>query len=809
MKKLMIILLAVAISLPSFAQKTVREGLDQLEKRYGVHFVYDSTLPLDSAYGGKALDSRGFRTNLRRLLQGTGLDFEIHNRQVVLKRLPSAVKISPEQMASLSEVQLLDSAKVVDWREQMMDVPAPGSIGLSRLAVLQAPVLFGEKDVLKTLQMLPGVQAASEGFSGISVRGGYADENLILLDGVPVYNADHLLGLFSVFPAESVGGVTLYKGNFPACYGGRTSSVVSVTSAEGNGTALRGSVTAGLLASKLHLDGPIDSLTRFSFSGRVLHTMLAEPLLLCLDSSSNLWFYDLSGRLDRDLSPSDKLSLTVYNGCDLYRDDRKGAEFQREYDRNFAPLDKYIYTDNHYLYAWGNTLAALRWTHSKELNVALAYSRYGIRDMRAGTVDTDLEGDLHSSTTATRAASVLRDVHLSAGYKTENLDLGAHYTLHLFSPGGRTRHISETENGASVTDSLFWLVRPEAAVSHEAAVWGEGIIGIGDRLSLHPGLRLSLFHSFGKTWFIPEPRFSVRWAPSEAWLAEAGYTRMSQCMHRIPSLFSIMPGDEWRPISASLPPMTSDQLSASLRYSGIEGWDFSAEAYYKSLNGVTEYRNSYSTLGSSYAMWSSIVASGKGRAWGTELLARKTSGRLTGWLGYTLSWADRQFADGSVGGGRRFPASTDRRHRINLCLTYNFNEHTDLTAAWTFASGAPMTVPSHYVRIFSEPSQNYYKEYRDVLYASAAGGWRLPPVHRADVSVNFRKPLHRGDRVWSFGIYNLYGSRNGEIYYLTATHSYSSPGVPGYSTSYPDGTPAVMRNSVLMFLPTVSYTRNF
>jgi len=808
MKKLILLLLAVAISFPAIAQKTVKEGLYQLEQRYGVHFVFDSTLPLDSAYNGKALDSRGFRTNLRRLLQGTGLDFEIRKRQVVLKRAPSAVRISSEQMASLSEVQLLDSAKVVDWKEQMMEMPAPGSIGLSRLAVLKAPVLFGEKDVLKTLQMLPGVQAAAEGFSGISVRGGYADENLILLDGVPVYNADHMLGLFSVFPAESVGTVTLYKGNFPARYGGRASSVVDISSVEGNGKALRGSVSAGLLASKLHLDGPLDSLSRFSFSGRVLHTMLAEPVLLCLDASSNLWFYDLSGRLDRDLSPSDRLSLTVYNGWDLYRDDKHKAEFERVYDRNYAPLDKYIYSDDHSLYAWGNTLAALRWTHCEALNVSLAYSRYGMRDRYAGLENTDLEGKRHSGSTVTQAASVLRDVRLSASYKTGVFDLGAHYTLHYFSPGGRTRHISEIDNEAIITDSLAWLVRPETAVSHEAAVWGDGNFRISDCFSVHPGLRLSLFSAFGKAWFIPEPRLSFRWAPSEVWLAEAGYTRMSQCMHRIPSLFSVMPGDEWRPVSVSVPPITSDQISASLRYSGLEGWDFSAEAYFKSLNGVAEYRSSYSTLGSSYAMWSSIVASGQGRAWGAELLARKTSGRLTGWMGYTLSWADRIFPDGSVGGGRRFPASTDRRHRINLCLTYNFNEHTDLTAAWTFASGAPMTIPSHRVRIFSEPSQNDSAEYRDVFYASEAGGWRRPPVHRADVSVNFRKPLRRGDRVWSFGVYNIYGSRNGEIYFLTTTQS-SSPGVPGYSTSYPSGTPVVMRNSILMFLPTVSYIRNF
>ena len=808
MRKCVAILTAFLLSLTAVAQSTIREGLDQLERRYGVHFVYDSTLPVDSAYKGKALDARGFRTNLSRLLQRTGLEFEIHKQQVVLKYAPSAKIISPEQMASLSEVQLLDSAKVVDWKEQMVNVDDPGRIWLNRLAVLQAPVLLGEKDVLKTLQMFPGVQAAAEGFSGISVRGGYADENLILLDGVPVYNADHILGLFSIFPAESVGAVSLYKGNFPACYGGSTSSVVDVTSAEGNAAALRGSVTAGLLASKLHLDGPLDSLTRFSVSGRVFHTMLAEPVLLCMDSSSNLWFYDLSGRLDRDLSPSDKLSLTVYNGLDLYRDDKHGTKIEQVKDLNPAPIDKYIYTDNHRLYAWGNTLAALRWAHADALHVSLAYSRYGVRDRLTDSADTEMKGDKTSSNVVTESSSALRDVHLTVGMKAGAFDFGGRYALHFFSPGGRTRHISEEGNGKSVTDSLVSLVRPETTIAHEAAVWGEGNFGIGSSFFVRPGLRMSIFSALGKTWFIPEPRLSFCWTPSEAWRAEAGYTRMAQCMHRIPSLFSIMPGDDWRPVSASLPPMTADQLSASLHYSGLEGWDFSAEAYYKSLNGVTEYRNSYSTLGSSYTMWSSIVASGKGRAWGAELLARKTSGRLTGWLGYTLSRADRIFPDGSVAGGRRFPASTDRRHRINLCLTYMFNEHTDLSLAWTFASGAPMTVPTHYARIFSEPSENYFEEYRNVLYAPELGGWRLPPVHRADVSVNFRKPLRRGDRVWSFGVYNLYGNPNGEIYFLTTTQN-SSPGAPGYSTSYPAGTPAVVRNSMLMFLPTVSYTRNF
>lgn len=786
MKRALMIAALLIISFSAPAQMTVKEGLGKLEKQYDVHFVYDSTLPLDKSASPQALDAGTFRGKLRRLLKGSGVEFEIRGRQVALRRSAARAPLMQEQMDSLSEVQLLDSAKVVDWRERALDVPVPGSFSISRLGVLQAPVLLGEKDLLKTLQMLPGVQAANEGFSGISVRGGYADENLILLDGVPVYNCDHLLGLFSVFPAEAIGGATLYKGSFPARYGGRASSVLDVRTAEGNGEGLRGSVSVGLLSGKVHLDGPLGARARASFSARTLHTLLAEPVLLLLDNSTNIWFYDINGRLDYELGSKDKLSFTAYNGRDLYREAGNGSQ---GWTRS--------------KYAWGNTVAALRWTHADRLHASLAYTGYGVSNAEKSGKGTESSGLFTGKLLAMDTENVLRDVLFGVDGSAGAFEFGGRYTLHMFNPKGQTRQITDIYNDEVQLDTLAHLVLPESSLVHEAALYVQACLELGKAFSLAPGFRLSLFSVPGKVWLCPEPRLALRFSPSESWSAEASYTRMVQGMHRIPSTFTIMPADAWRPVSAKMPPMTSDQWSLSLDSRALEGWGFSAEAWYKRMSGVAEYRSSYPVLGTSYSLWERAVASGEGYGWGVELLARKTAGRLTGWAAYTLSRVWRQFPDGSINDGKPFPARTDRRHRINLCATYSFNERIDLTAAWTFGSGTPITIPERRIQIMYEDGLH-----KSVYYAPSRGNYRLEPVHRADVSVNFRKPLKRGDRVWSVGLYNLYGARNPDAYSTEVT-SAELEGSPVYFPDYPEGTPMYWKNTILMFFPSVSYTRNF
>lgn len=803
MNRLMILLAGLLLALPVTAQQTLKEGMDALQKRYAIHFVYDATLPLGQPVQGKALDARQLNTNLKRLFKNSGIGFEIRKKQVILFREKERKAVSSRRLRSLSEVQLLDSAKVTDWRHGPVQQPAQDILALSPRMLEETPLILGEKDVLKALQLLPGAQAANEGFSGISVRGGYADENLFLLDQVPLYQPEHLFGIFSAFPPEAVGGVKLYKGSFPARYGGRASSIVDVWTEPGNPDRLRGSFTVGLLADNLHLDGPLGERTRFSVSGRLLHTLLAEPVLQLMPWSGNYWFYDLHARLDHRLGDKDRLSLTLYNGTDHFRYKYNQYTYRHEYDENFAAYDIWTaHPEQEYL-SWGTTQASLHWAHGDNGETSVSWNGNFLRSrMEKGEVP---EGDAEPAGVFSdvETGTSLGGLQFRTQWKAGAFLLGAQYQFLRFGRDGQKGHRWRTLDGVRQWDTLVVRTIGEQYPAHEAALFAEGDFSLGEQVRIAPGLRLSLFHAMGKTWLNPEPRLQVRWTLPGSWRLEAGYARMVQYHHRIPAGFTTLPTDSWQPVSPDVPPLIADQFSVGGQYHGLHGWEFSAELYYKALQGTVEYRHSYAPLGVEYSLWAHSVASGVGRAYGMELLARKTAGRLTGWLGYTLSKTERRFPDGDINEGAWFPATTDRRHRINLGATYAFNNRIELNLAWTFASGNPVTIPTRWAPLLESRYQK-----TGFAIAPSRNNHRLGPIHRADISVHFRKPLRRGERVWTIGLYNLYGAKNPELISYRSSHQIKGNDI-GYFPDIPENTLFALKTSFLLFVPTVSFTRYF
>lgn len=762
------IALGLVLSLQAYAQATLKEGMEQLRQKYGISYIYDSSLPVGKPYNGEKLNARTLKSNLSRLLKDTGIEYEIKGRQVILKR-----KKIIQADTNLSEVQILDSSMVVDWRMPILTHPEAGALGITRLTVEQAPVLLGEKDVLKTIQMLPGVQAAAEGYSGISVRGGYADENLILLDGVPIVQTDHCLGLFSIFPAESVDGATVWKGNFPAKYGGRASGVVDIQSASGNRDRIKGGFTVGLLSDKIQADGPIGKNLAFNVNARLLHTFLAQPVISSLDQGANYWFYDVNARLDWYFSDSDQLTLSAYNSSDLLEFHERSYEYEHRYDENYAAYNIWTNRLGSRRFGWGSSAGILSWKHAETGRTTFAVTNTRMKTFTHSRADIETDGVFSTEEQNYEASSAQTDILLRSDWR-----------LGIFSFGGEyTRH---------------WFDIP----ANQAAVYADASIPLGYGISLTPGLRLSLFNAMGTTWFKPEPRLSVRWQSENGWQADAGYSRMVQYIHRIPSGYSSFPTDTWHPVSAGIPPLVADQISICGRFEGFPGWELSAEFYYKLLDGTLEYKDSYAAIDSGQEEWVKAVASGKGSGMGMELLVRRTSGRITGWLGYTLSSSTRVFPDGSINNGRPYPASTDRRHRINFCATWAINNAVDFTLAWTFASGSPVTVPERYSQIITEGNPV------SIQYAPGRNNYRLPPVHRADISVNFRKPCRRGERIWTIGLYNLYGAQNPDFFYYSSTTDHIV-GSPDYYPDYPNGTPYLRTTSYLMFIPTISFSRNF
>ena len=776
-RKILTTLMLLATGLAAQAQATLREGMRQLEHRYGVSFVYDAKLPVDQPYGGRPLDGRKLETNLVRLFRGSGIEWEIRRKSVILKAVPRKDAVVEAPVTPV----ILDSAKIVDFRQPLLSETQPGRMDLPARTVWKMPVLFGERDVLKSLQLLPGVQPVHEGFSGISVRGGYADENLILRDGIPLYGAEHMLGVVSVFMPESVRDVSLYKSAFPARFGGRVSGVIDVRTADGNARRLRGSFTIGLLTDKVHLDGPIGERTTFSVSGRVLHTALAEPVLKQLDQSTNYWFHDLDVSVKHRLGASDALRLTVYSGRDLFRRDERVELLNQE-----EP------SVHHMAFGWGNTLAALSWLHEPGSGLTgettLAWTQH-----RSGM---DIRNENGSDAAGLRSQPSLRDLTLRSDWNAGRFRFGGNYILHRVHWGGEQSDIRETVEGVTIRDTTYVLAAPEVIPLHEASVYGEAGWFLSPSVRLDAGLRLTLYHTAGKTFTVPEPRLSLRWDPDSRWTAHASYTRMSQGLLRLSSSLSTLPMEPWMPVSEARPPIVADQWSIGGAWHGLPGWSFSAEAYYKGLQNVVDYTVSYHTFVSS-DQWKRMTASGQGRSYGVELLAMKNAGRLTGWLGYTLSRSDRIFPDGRVNRGLRYPSVTDRRHRINLVADYALTRRTDFTASWTFASGAPVTIPSLQAEVGTE------EEIRYVRYAPLRGNDRFPPIHRLDISITVNKELRRGSRSWSFGMYNLYGARNPDLgWFSSVTESEETEEIPA-------GTLYYHRVSLLRFIPSVSFTRSF
>ena len=853
MKRLLSLLLLLAATAAG-AQETLRTQLDTLQRRFAVQWVYDADLDLARPYTGPGLQGLPLERALDTLLDGSGLVWKRSGSHIVLKPAPkkgmvsgyvrdvrsgepligAGVQCGPSGTVTnvygfytlplesgrnrltfsyvgyasrAVEVEVRGAVDLtVDLRSDAQVAPATvtartdvgigatlmGALEIQPSLIRNTPVLFGEADVLKTLQMMPGVQAGSLGMSGIFVRGGGGDENLVLMDGVPLYGVNHMLGLFSVFTPEAVKKVTLYKGAVPARFGGRASSVVDVRMNDGDMKEWHGSLTAGLLAEKVHLEGPLrKDRTAVSLSARGLHTVLAEPLLRLAKVPYNYFFYDVNAKLTHRFSERDIAYVSFYHGRDFFlrREDEDVSEHQWGPEPDYLPYDSRKARKRDIRVGWGNTAAAASWNHTFSsglfAHTALTWNRYSMRTRQDGwRLQDDLDGH-EEETTRYRLASGIRDLGLATDWDWRPsarhiVRFGGGYTLHRYTP----------ESAGSVITSRD-TVRTEmpgrAYNGHEAALYAEDDMVLGERFSLQPGLHLSLFHTGGRTDAVPEPRLSARWA-SGAWSVKGGYARMSQYVHLLTTGGFSMPTDIWVPITGAVRPLVSDQVSLGGYWTGVPGWEFSAETWCKTLRNVVEYidpRLFYVTT----VDWEGNVAMGRGRSFGVELLAERKAGRTTGWLGYTWSRATRIFPDGSINRGRRYPDPHDRPHKVNLVVNHRFSGRVDLSAAWTFASGQPVSYPTRVTEV-----QTVDGGVSESWYYPDRNNYRVPPTHRLDVSVNFHKRVRRGERTWNIGVYNLYGRNNPDVSFTDRRN---------------DRRIILVNSTLLLCIPAFSYTWRF
>ena len=704
----------------------------------------------------------------------------------------------------------IKEAVVTARKEAGLHSTNTGALEVPQNALESMPALFGEKDVLKSLQYLPGVQGGSTGSSGIYVRGGGPDENLILLDDIPLYSVSHMLGIFSVFTPEAVKKVTLFKGSFPARYGGRLSSVIDVRTNDGNMKEFHGLISVGMLSDRVHLEGPIvRDKTAFSLSGRVLHSFLFTPILRAFNVPANYWFGDVNGKITHKFSNDDRLIASVYHGRD---------RFLVHYDQD----NRYNYDDPNYIgddadvirqektdlnLDWGNTVGALRWNHAFSSNLfantTLAYNHYEMDvDLKYTSYYKDKNRESQEKLEVNYDSGI-NDIDLKMDFDyNPNPDhlikFGGEYIYHNFRPQTATLKEKETVGKETMVDTTMNMASGGTLLGHEASVYIEDDFVIGQRLSFNPGVHISMFHTQGKTYASVQPRFSGRVDVGGGVSIKASYARMSQYVHLLASTDISLPTDLWVPITKDITPETADQFSLGTYWDAGGGWEFSLEGYYKDMHNVLEYKDGMSVLITSTG-WEGKVAMGQGRAYGMELFIQKKTGNTTGWLGYTLAKSDRRFPDGSINRGEWFPFKYDRRHDISLVVNHKFNDRVDVSGSWKFFTGGVTTLTT---REFTTLDIN--QNTRESDYVTSRGNYRLPPSHTLNLGVNFHKKKRRGERIWNISLYNAYNNMNPDFVYKQ------------YAAEYEEGTYKVKREgievlkiTVLPILPSFSYTRKF
>lgn len=631
-------------------------------------------------------------------------------------------------------------SEVIVNAEQKNDNVVNPQMGVQKLDVKELrniPVLFGERDILKTLQLLPGIKSAGEGNSGFYVRGGATDQNLILLDEAPVYNASHLLGFFSTFNSDAIKDVTVYKGGMPAQYGGRLSSVLDIKMNDGNKKdyTLEGGI--GLISSRLKVEGPFQKdKSSFMISGR--RTYADAFLAFSSDSSlkdNTLYFYDLNAKANFKLDDKNVIYLSGYFGRD-----RLGLS-------------------NTFGFEWGNATGTLRWNHlfSNRLfsNTSLIYSNYNY------IIENFLEDNNFKVNSSIKDYNLKQDFQYAAN--NHQLRFGLNAIHHTIAPGKLTSIGNSSVNQTTIENRKG--VEIAAYISDEVKFNEKINLVYGARLSnfslLGPGL-FKTYDSEGmivdstrfsngelvKSYLNIEPRISASFQLNSTKAIKASYTRNTQNLHLMSNSTSTSPTDLYIMNSNNTKPEIADQLALGYFANFKENtYEFSAEVYYKSMQNQIEYRNGTDLRGNRNV--EADLLYGDGRAYGIELFLKKRFGDFNGWIGYTLAKTERKFDQ--INDGEWFDAKQDRTHDLSLVGIYQASKRWTFSSTFVYSTGSAVTFPSG----------KYQLSGSTVFYYTEKNGYRTPAYHRMDVSATLEgKPGKKYQSSWSFSIYNLYARKN-------------------------------------------------
>ncbi|NVN96508.1 MAG: TonB-dependent receptor [Bacteroidetes bacterium] len=619
-------------------------------------------------------------------------------------------------------------------------------MGIEKLNVItisKLPVLFGEKDILKTMQLLPGVKAAGEGQSGFTVRGGSIDQNLILLDDAPVYNASHLLGFFSTFNSDAIKDVTLYKGTAPAQFGGRISSVVDLKMNDGNNQGFGANGSIGLISSKLNIEGPIQKgKSSFLISGRRTY---ADLFLKLSDQfkDNQLYFYDLNTKFNYRFSDKDQLFVSGYFGRDV------------------------LGLNNRFAIDWGNSTATIRYNHLFNdrlfLNTSLIYSNYDYN------INLTNNANPFSILSRVRDWNIKQELQYFSNNKNE-WRFGYNVIYHSVIPGKITDAVS-TENLYDLRNGL------------ESALYASNERQINEKIKISFGLRLSDFAVLGgsnyyvldnnhnitdtinqsnpvKNYINLEPRFSVNYIFDNSNSLKAAYSRNTQNLHLINNSVTTSPTDKWVMNTNIIKPEIGDQISLGyFRNFKDNTYEMSIETYYKWMQNQIDYRDAADERN---RVIETQLLYGKGRAYGIEFLLKKNKGKLTGWIGYTLSRTEKEIE--GINNNDWYPSRQDRTHDISIVLMYDISKRLNVSAVWVYQTGNAVTFPSGKYEVAGQTIWLYTER----------NAYRMPDYHRLDLGLTykFKEKKHFNSEL-AFGLYNAYGREN--AYLISFDQSESDP----------------------------------
>lgn len=683
----------------------------------------------------------------------------------------TAQEVSSDSIVPNKTTQMQDTLKEVvvksqASKRQVLDL----QIGVEKVDVetmSQLPALLGERDIIKSLQLLPGVKMEADGLGGYQVRGGTSAQNQILLDGASVYNVGHLMGLFSAFNDDAMGNVDLYKGLIPARYGGGSSSVLNISTRSGSHVQHHFSTSVGLLSAKVEADGPMGSNgSTYLAAGRTSYVNLFIKGMPDY-SSNSLRFYDLNTRFNFRLGVADQLSLSFFHSYD------------------------HIDVEKMMRMTWSNSTISLGWLHTRGTN-SFAHTQ-----LVASDYDNSQGMDVYSFNVDMKGFNRQLTLRHQQTWMPN--------TSHTFNAGGETTLMG--------LQSAAWRImsnyeREKRDIQLSALWFSDDMSFFNNRLLFSAGLRCEWISPLGgkpyykldgngnitetfhpkkwsavTTYTYLQPRVNLTWKISHAWAIKAGYSRLTQSVQPIRNSSMTLPIDRLAFTSNNIKPQVADQVAAGFSTMTADGtWDFSADGYWRNLKNVYDFRD-----GKVFNMdieIEQLIIGGRGRSYGAELSAHKNKGLVTGWVTYTLSWVQNKI-DGIMD-GQWYTASNDRRHDFVVVLLSQLTPHWTLSSTWRYTTGQAMTAPSGKYEIGDE---TYY-------YYSDRNQNRAPAYHRLDLSAAYSTTKGKATRTWTFGLFNAYNRYN--PFFISFVEDKAKP----------TGTKAVV-TSIFGIVPTVSFTYKY